>query len=119
MSRVSAFAPFAEVAVTMVAAATLVKIPALDVADLSGNSPAPRQAARAGQTMKIDISGTVTGPVYYKFGDITVVATTSDFPIVQDPSGVFVDIPGNATHISLIPTGADVPVVRLTVGAGS
>lgn len=118
MSRISPFFPIAVVNITAAAASQNAKLLGVDVADLSGNSPAPRAAARAGQSVKIDITGTVTGPVFIKFGDITVLATTNDIPVVQNPDSFFMTIPISATHIAVIPTGADVPVVRITIGAG-
>lgn len=117
MTRISPFSPFGSTSVTAGAASVSAKLPALDVRDLSGNNPV--QLLRAGQSVKIDIIGTVTGPVFIKFGDYSVVAAATDIPVVQSQQGTILDIPQSATHIAVIASGADTPVVRMTVGASS
>lgn len=116
MSRISPFSPFAAVNMTLVANTTQTALlPAREVPDLSGNNPVQRTLA--GESVKIDISGTVTGPVFIKFGGPTVVAAATDIPVIQNPDSQYFTIPPGATHIAAISV-ADTPVVRITVGSG-
>jgi len=104
------FAPIGNATLAVTSASSRVLIPVLNVPDLSGNNP---PAKPYGSQVRF----VTDADCFYKIGDSTVVATTSDTPLKSSVVEVFDYNQGGHTYIAAI-TATGTATLRITAGDG-